>query len=391
MNTRRLLYALLLCFVTSFTSQAQNYFCPPIVTAVPFLNYTPDARSSALGYSGVATSTEAFSMFYNPAKYAFMQNDHTMIASGFNLFYPDVTPIRYMLFDAFAQKIGNSAIAASVRYYKSADYEVYDAFHQLIGYYRPREFAVDLAYSYRFGDYLSAGVAARFIHSNLNTGMPEFNAKSSAISGDVSVYYKRPLGSLVDMSLGAAITNIGTKMAYYNSADNHRDFLPTTLRLGTGFKFNFHPKNTLAVNLEFSKLMVPEAPIRDVDGNILYGYDNNVSVFRGMFQSFYDAPGYAINNATDGYDCVGKFYEELCEINTGIGFEYNLADHFFARTGFYHSPYLKGGVNCLTEGVGMRFGIFGMDLSYSYYISRAGAVNYIPVRSLLRWDMYFAF
>lgn len=391
MNTRRLFYALLLFFVTSFTSQAQNYLSQPIVTAVPFLNYTPDARGSALGYSGVATSTDAFSMFYNPAKYAFMQNEHTMIASGFNLFYSNVSPTPYMLFDAFAQKIGNSAIAASVRYYKSADYEVYDAYHQLIGYYRPREFAVDLAYSYRFGDYLSAGVAARFIHSNLNTGMPEFNAKSSAFAGDVSVYYKRPLGSLVDMSLGAAITNIGTKMAYYNSADNHRDFLPTTLRLGTGFKFNFHPKNTLAVNLEFSKLMVPEAPIRDKDGNILYGYDNNVSVFRGLFQSFYDAPGYAINNAFSDYERVGKFYEELCEINTGIGLEYNLADHFFARTGFYHSPYLKGGVNCLTEGVGMRFGIFGMDLSYSYYISSAGVVNYIPVRSLLRWDMYFAF
>lgn len=389
MNTRRLLYALLLFFVTSFTSQAQNYQSRPIVTAVPFLNYSPDARSSALGYSGVATSTDAFSMFYNPAKYAFMENEHTMIASGFNLFYPDVPSTPYMLFSSFAQKIGNSAIAASVRYYRISDHVIYDAsFHQIVS--RQREFAVDLAYSYRFGEYLSAGVAARFIHVNLKTGMTESNAKSSAFAGDISVYYKRPLGSLVDMSLGAAITNIGTKMSTIYM-DDVKEFIPTTLRLGASFKFNFHPKNTLAVNLEFSKLMVPEVPIRDMDGNILYGYDNNVSVFRGLFQSFYDAPGYAINSSTGEYERVGKFYEELCEINTGIGLEYNLADHFFARTGFYHSPYLKGGVNCLTEGVGMRFGIFGMDISYSYYILRAGWVTYSPVRSLLRCDIYFAF
>ena len=391
MKTHKLIFAVLLLFGASFTLQAQNLMPKPIPTAAPFLASTPDARGSALGYSGVATSPDAFSMFYNPAKYAFMENEHTMIASGFNLFSPLAYTIPFMVFDAFAQKIGNSAIAASVRYYKSGDYEIYDAVHQLVGYYRPQEFAVDLAYSYRFSEYLSAGVAARFIHARMDTETPEFNVKSSAVAGDVSVFYKRPLGSLVDMSLGAAITNIGTKMANY-SAYNHKDFLPTTLRLGSGFKFNFHPKNTLAVNVEFTKLMVPEAPIRDVEGNILYGYDNNVSVIRGLFQSFYDAPGYALNNDTDGFERVGTFYEELCEINTGIGLEYNLADHFFARTGFYHTPYLKGRVNCLTEGLGMRFGIFGMDLSYSYYFSRTWVVlNSQHMRSFLRWDMYFAF
>ena len=400
MKTKRLLFAALLLFGASLASYAQTLQVNPITTAVPFLTNTPDARGASLGFSGVATSPDAFSMFYNPAKYAFMSNDHTMIASGFNAFttFPD----QYLLYDAFAQRIGNSVIAATARYHRCGDIELFDVYHQSLGYYRPQEFAVDVAYSYRFGDYLSAGVAGRFIHYALNTSMPGYNAKSSSVAGDVSVFYRHPLGSLVDMSLGAAITNIGTKMSY-SSAEGYKDFIPTTLRLGSGFKFNFHPKNTLAVNLEFSKLMVPTSPIvvRDGYGNpvynddgsyqILYGMDNNVSVFRGMFQSFYDAPGYTMNYATGDYERIGSFYEELCEVNTGIGIEYNLADHFFVRTGYYHMPYLKGGVDCLTEGLGMKFGIFGMDLSYSWYYNTGVVLNSQFEKSRLRWDMYFAF
>ena len=404
MKIQRLLITVLLLFGASLSSQAQTLQASPITTAVPFLLNSPDARGASLGFSGVATSPDAFSMFYNPAKYAFMSNDHTMIASGFNAYatFPD----QYMLYDAFAQRIGKSVIAATARYHRCGDVEIFDVYHQSLGYYRPQEFAVDVAYSYRFGDYLSAGVAGRFIHCFLNTSMSEFNVKSSSIAGDVSVYYKRPLGSLVDMSLGAAITNIGTKMSY--TLSEKKDFIPTMLRLGTGFKFNFHPKNTLAVNLEFTKLMVPTPPIivRDDTGNplynddgsyqILYGMDNNVSVFRGMFQSFFDAPGYAyysLGYNAGQYDYIGSFYEELCEVNTGVGIEYNLADHFFVRTGYYHVPSLKGGLNCLTEGLGIKFGIFGMDFSYSLFMYKpwTDALNSQLINGRFRCDMYFAF
>ena len=402
-KTKRVLIVALLLLWVLPVSVAQTYSPNVITTTVPFLTTAIDARGTALGFGGVATSPDAFSMFYNPAKYAFMSNDHTMIASGFNAINYMV-PDQYALFDAFAQKIGRSAIAATARYNTSGEIEIRDEYNQSLGTYRPHEFAIDLAYSRRFGDYLSAGVAGRFIHYALNTGMLGYEAKSSSIACDASVYYKRPLGNFVDMSLGAAITNIGTKMAY-GYADGRKDFIPTTLRLGSGFKFNFHPKNTLALNLEFNKLMVPTPPIvaRDDYGNpmynddgsyqILYGMDDNVSVFRGMFQSFYDAPGYALNTMGE-YERVGAFYEEMCEINTGLGLEYNLADHFFVRTGYYHVPSLKGGVNCLTEGLGMHFGIFGMDLSYSWYIfNRTGVVtnSQLAASSRLRWDMYFAF
>ena len=96
-------------------------------------------------------------------------------------------------------KIGRSAIAATARYQQSNDVTLIDAFGQIMGYYNPQEFAIDLAYSRRFGDYLSAGLAGRFIYSGLTVESLGYSAKSYSVACDVSAYYQRPLGSLVDL------------------------------------------------------------------------------------------------------------------------------------------------------------------------------------------------
>ena len=115
---------------------------------------------------------------------------------------------------------------------------------------------------------------------------------------------------------GFALQNVGPTIRYDNT-ENSENFLPTTLRLGTGFDFIFDPYNTLAVTVEVTKLLVPTPPIYgneyeydDVDGDgqynedvdilssspinsgiILQGQDPNVGFVSGIFQSFGDAPG----------------------------------------------------------------------------------------------------
>ena len=53
-----------------------------ITTAVPFLSIAPDSRAGAMGDIGCATSADANSQSYNPAKYAFCEN-----AFGFSVSY----------------------------------------------------------------------------------------------------------------------------------------------------------------------------------------------------------------------------------------------------------------------------------------------------------------
>ena len=46
-----------------------------IQTVVPFLSIAPDSRAGAIGDAGVATSPDAYSMHWNPAKFAFIDGE----------------------------------------------------------------------------------------------------------------------------------------------------------------------------------------------------------------------------------------------------------------------------------------------------------------------------
>jgi hypothetical protein len=52
----------------TLAAQAQRDGNHTITTAVPILTLAPDARGSALGEAGVATSPDANAAFYNPGK-----------------------------------------------------------------------------------------------------------------------------------------------------------------------------------------------------------------------------------------------------------------------------------------------------------------------------------
>ena len=46
-----------------------------ITTGVPFLMIAADARAAGMGELGVATSADNYSQHWNPAKYAFAENE----------------------------------------------------------------------------------------------------------------------------------------------------------------------------------------------------------------------------------------------------------------------------------------------------------------------------
>ena len=102
----------ILCMVIRLNAQERI-----ITTGVPFLLITPDARAAGMGELGVATSADAYSQQWNPAKYSFSESK-----SGLGLSY---TPyLRQIVDDIF---LGNltyfirtnerSAWAASFKYF----------------------------------------------------------------------------------------------------------------------------------------------------------------------------------------------------------------------------------------------------------------------------------
>lgn len=367
---------ILLIFAVTALSQAQ-YRERVITTAVPFLTIASDARSSAMGDMGVATTTDAFSQQWNAAKYAFLEQKMGA-AISYTPYLESIGTDIALLNATFFNKISDrSAFASSLRYFTLGEIELRNTFLEDGTLVKPNELSFDGSYSLKLSDNFSMAVAGRFISSNLEIpalGNAVQSGKSFAV--DVSGYYigseKAYSGFNGRWRGGFNLSNLGSKIRY--DLGGQENFLPTNLALGTGFDFIFDGDNTLAINTQFNKLLIPTP--RDMDGDGDMDVNDNdlyqkIGFFEGMFQSFGDAP--------DG------FSEELQEINWSLGAEYAFRDQFMLRTGYFNESNLKGFRKFFSLGAGFRYNNMQVDLSYLF--STAQVRN--PLENTLRFSLSF--
>ena len=404
-----LVAALMMVAATSFGQNnnviGQDYSVSPnvITTALPFVSIAPDARGGSMGDCGVATNPDVYSMHYNPAKYVYMK-DKFSAGLGFSPWLINLVPDMHLAYLAAAYKINErSAVAGTLRYFDCGEINFRDSYNQDQGTYSPNEWAIDATYSRMLGDYLSGAVAGRFIYSNLNAqNGSDYGRPGISVAADVAVYYKRPVEWFsnmdADFAWGAAITNIGSKISYNGSSDR-RDFIPTMLRAGAGLDLELDEYNSLAFTAELTKLMVPTPPVieRDDSGQpilnddgtykIKYGMDNNVSTVAGMIQSFYDAPGCGYDSYTGELVQYGKAYEELCEINVGVGVEYWYNNVFAVRAGYFNETALKGNRKYVTLGAALQYNVFGLDVSYLVPVNTVAGSN--PLENTVRFNLTY--
>jgi hypothetical protein len=242
-----------------------------ITTGVPFLLITPDARAAGMGELGVATSADAYAQQWNPAKYAFSENN-----SGLGLSY---TPyLRQLVDDIFLGSLNyfnklneRSAWATTLKYFSYGNVQFNDMMSGTIidqGSKRPNEITVDLSYSLKLSEKFAMAVAGRFLRSDLkiHTDMDATSANSLGV--DIAGFYQ---GDTFDMGnldglirAGFNISNIGPRLKY--DEGGQMDFIPTNLKLGSGVDFIFDPSNVLGIYIEFSKLLVP-TPVAYYDNN----------------------------------------------------------------------------------------------------------------------------
>ena len=409
MKVKKILIAALMMVAAASYGQNNNYIgqdysvSPNVITtAVPFVSISPDARGGSLGDCGVASDPDVYSMHYNAAKYVYLQ-DKFAAGLGYSPWLRNLVPDMNLAYLALAYKINDrSSVAGTLRYFSCGEIEFRDNYNQSLGKYTPNEWAIDATYSRMLGDYLSGAVAGRFIYSDLTQNQGDMARPGISVAADVAVFYKRPVEWFsnmdADFSWGAAINNIGSKVSYSGISDR-RDFIPTTLRAGANLKLELDEYNSLAFMVDFSKLLVPTppviarqengSPILNPDGSyqILYGYDNNVSVVQGMIQSFYDAPGYGYN-ADNELVNYGKFYEELCEINIGGGIEYWYNNIFAVRAGYFNETALKGNRKYVTLGAALKYNVFGLDVSYLIPINTVAGSN--PLENTLRFNLTYS-
>jgi len=355
-----------------------------ITTAVPFLLIAPDARAGGMGDVGAATTPDAYSMFWNPAKYAFIEKDFGA-AIGY------VPWLRGLVNDiGLASVVGykrfgdKQAIAASLRFFSMGEVMFTNDVGQELGAVKPNEWTIDMTYSRKFTRNLSAAVAGRFIYSNLvPVNYTKYDVRPGwSVAADIALYYHKELDikglNAAFIDFGLNISNIGNKISY-SSSSTLSDFIPTQLRLGPNFTMDLDEYNRISVAFDLTKLLVPTPPIYYPDSVgpdnkqvIEAGMDPDVGVVKGMIQSFYDAPW--------------GFKEELDEINIAIAAEYWYNKLFAIRAGYFYESKYKGDRQFFTLGAGLRYNVFGLDFSYLIPIK-----NNNPLQNTLQFTLLFNF
>ena len=373
---------------SNLTTQELSGRVNTITTAVPFLMIAPDSKQGGMGEVGAATPADGNSIHWNVAKMAFSEKKGGA-AISVTPWLKQLVPDIYLYYVAGYGKISKTqAIGASLRYFSLGNITFTDIVGNTTGQFRPNEFALDLAYSQKLSETFSAGLAVRYIRSNLtgnytlSNGQPTKPGTSTAV--DVGIYYQSKKLKINDKkavaSLGLVVSNIGSKVSY----SVKRDFIPINLRLGGGLKTIIDDYNTFGIYADVNKLLVPTQPVylKTVTGTdsinnstnekIIAGKDPNVGIAKGMLQSFGDAPG------------GGK--EELKEINYSIGFEYWYAKTLAIRAGYFNEAKTKGNRKYFTVGLGLRYNVFGIDFAYLVPITQRN-----PLQNTLRFTLTFDF
>lgn len=349
-----------------------------ITTGVPFLLITPDARAGGMGELGVATSPDAYAQQWNPAKYAFIESDN-----GLGLSY---TPyLRQLVDDIFLgsltyfNKINErSAWAASLKYFSLGNIQFNESIAGTIvdqGSKRPNEITLDLSYSLKLSDKFSMSVAGRYIRSDLKINIDMDATSANTLGVDIAGFYQSNSFGIGNkdavLRTGFNISNIGPRLKY--DEGGQKDFIPTNLRIGSGIDFILDESNVLGINIEFSKLLVP-SPIAFYDENDnLYYRQPDVSFFKGILESFGDAP--------DGSK------EELKEVTWAVGTEYKFGKNFALRTGYFNESVEKGSRRYLTFGAGFKYNNTNIDISY---LSSTSKIRN-PLENTLRFSLTFNF
>jgi hypothetical protein len=296
------------------------------------LDITPEARSSGMGDAGAATSPDVNSQKWNAAKYVFAEQSHgislsytpwlSKLVKGMNMGFIS----GYMCFD-------NSAVGISALYLSTGGIELYTSDGTYAGAITSGEYAMDVSYSRRLGQYLSGGITLRYANGMKveSTGSASGGVlrPSPAFAGDVAFFYTKSIESLdrlVHFSFGTCLSNLGTKIKL---SGDKEVFLPMNWRLGTTWDVNFNTSNALSTSFDINKSLVP-----------LY-YEKNITMF----------------------EAIGKSFDQARDFMWSVGLEYSFMRTAMLRAG-YHNSENNRGYRYFTLGAGLSYQSFRFDGSY---------------------------
>ena len=342
-----------------------------VTTAVPMLRISPDARSTGMGETGIATKADAYSNFWNLGKIPFAKEKGSIGVT----YTPwlndlDLKDVYIASLAGYYKLDDNQALSLGLRYFSLGDIQFTDQSGNDIGSNRPREFTIEGGYSRKLGAKSGLGIGVRYISSNLAVG--NYNGsnfkKGSSVAADLHYFHNGAKESGEGFNYGITLSNLGSKISYTD--DNaQKDFIPANLGLGGAYTKVFDADSKLTFALDLNKLLVPTP---DTSAASIANYRKQ-GVVSSWGKSFGDAP--------DGGS------EELREVTASIGAEYWYKDQFAFRAGYFYESPLKGNRRYATVGAGLKYNVIGLNLAYIF--PSGSGVSRNPLSNTVRFSLLF--
>jgi Type IX secretion system protein PorV len=393
-NFKRLINNLLLIVVFVFSTQNIKAQDRVITTGVPFLLVAADARAAGMADQGVATSADAYSQQWNPAKYAFALDKQGFAVSYTPYLQALVNDISLGQVNYYNRINERSAFAGSLRFFSLGEIELRQTFDDPVIPVKPNELALEGSYSLKLTDHFSMAVGGKYIRSNLKIqDIGNDATPGSSFAVDVAGFYQSEEIAFNEFNaryrLGFNFQNMGPKISYDNDKnDISSNFLPANMRLGGSFDFILDEYNKVSLSVELAKLLVPTPQVSSTNNTIDYNGDGvvdsvdvseayidykKINWVSGIFKSFGDAPG--------------GFSEELKEFTYSAGAEYSYQDSFALRLGYFNESPLKGARKFFSLGAGFKYNVVKVDVSYLFSASKVKN----PLENTLRFSLTFNF
>lgn len=353
---RKLALTILLAPIALSVS-AQKTENKALFSGANFLTITPNARAGAMGGIGAATAPDAYSIYWNTAKSAFTETT-TEASFSYNPWMREVADDINLSALALSRRIDNlQTVSAGFRYFSFGKIPFTDSEGVSLGEQKPYEMSIDLSYSRKLSEYLSAGVTLKYIRSQLGLGQVVSGIELSAansVAADISVFYNRPFTLLGKNSVwraGLTMANIGSKLKY--GENSTEAYLPGDLRLGGSLESQLGARHSLLLALDVNSLMIPR-------------YSNegkpDKSGVGGYFSSFGDI--------------------QANTLFIGVGAEYWYAKTLAIRAGYHHGHKDSGKPSYFSSGVGIKY--FNILADFSYI---AATSSDSPLRNSLQFSV----
>lgn len=335
----RSLFTRLLFLFIFFSAPIYGQDQPGTGYAFPFLTFTPDVRSAALGESVLGSQVfpdyaAGFAASYTP----YLRNTAADVHLGY--------------ISGFKRLSDRMAIGTSVRYFSFGAVALVDAGQQSLGTSHPNEVAIDGTISRQFGQQLFLSSTIRIVQANHVA-----DQSSTAASFDAVLIFR----TLNHYTFGLSVSNIGNTVS--RPSGSIRYFLPARLVVGGTRLLPLEGKSHLLFSLEAQRLMIPTKlaayPLIDM------------SVPASIVKSFGDA---------------GGFKEELQETGLNMGMEYQLPAPIALRAGVSLRNPVQNYHSYVTLGAGLNLHPLHVDLAYTAANERRN-----PMGNTLRFGLAYYF